>query len=374
MLEGLPGGVEAAVACPPGELAARLGQFGVETLPIRGTDGSLRLHPSRTPRALAEMGQAAVGVRRAAARFGADLVHANSIRAGLISLAPARPARRPTVVHVRDCLPPGPASSLALRGISRADAVVANSAYTRAQLGPAAAAAHVIYNGIELSPFTQPALSRAEARERLGLGEAAPVLAVIAQITPWKAQDDAIRIAAELHRRHPRLRLLLVGSTRFDSAATRHDNAAYLSSLQRLVRELGLDGCVEFLGQREDVAEVLRAVDLLLAPSWEEPFGRSIVEAMAAAVPVAATSAGGPAEILSAGGTGLLLPPRQPQLWAERIAPLLADRRRLEEIGWRGRAEVERRFALDRHAAAVLDLYEAVLSGASPRAAAAASG
>ena len=55
---------------------------------------------------------------------------------------------------------------------------------------------------------------------------------------------------------------------------------------------------MRFLGERDDVPDLLAAVDLLLVPSWEEPFGRSVVEAMAAGVPVLATDVGGPAEIL----------------------------------------------------------------------------
>src|SRR5262249_10952391 len=97
--------------------------------------------------------------------------------------------------------------------------------------------------------------------------EDGPVLAVIAQITPWKAQDDAIRIAQILRSEHPGLRLLLVGSTKFDSAATRYDNSAYLESLRRLAAAGPDEGLVSFLGERDDIPEILRAVDLLLVPS-----------------------------------------------------------------------------------------------------------
>jgi glycosyltransferase involved in cell wall biosynthesis len=363
LLAALPAGVEAAVACPEGELARRLRGLGVETLPIRGTDGSLRLHPVRTPRAVAEMGLAALQARRAAERFDADLVHANSIRAGLISVAATRAGGRPALVHVRDCLPPGRASALTLGAIGRAEALIANSAHTRARLGPARRSAHVVHNGIDLSRFERVRLTPARARARLGLDGDGPVLAVVAQITPWKGQDDAIRIAAALCDRHPGLRLLLVGSTVFDNAATRHDNSAYLEGLRCLAAELGVADRVSFLGGRDDVPEVLAAVDLLLAPSWEEPFGRVIVEAMAAGVPVAATSAGGPAEIVVDGRTGLLLAPRQPGLWAAAIEELLGEPSRLAEMGRRGRVEARRRFGVERHAAGVLEVYRAVLSG-----------
>lgn len=356
LLAALPDEASAAVACPEGELAARLRELGVEVFPIHGTDGSLRLHPTATPRALAEMARASVQVSGSVSRFGADVVHANSVRAGLLAIPAARLRRRPAVVHVRDCLPPGRTSALALRAVARADAVVANSGYTRRTLGPAAAGARVIHNAVAVDRFDPPPLDRATARRRLGLA-AGPVLAVVAQITPWKGQDDAIRILAALRRRHPSARLLLVGAVQFDSPSTRYDNRAYLERLRRLVAAEGLEAQVDFLGQREDVAEILAAVDLLLAPSWEEPFGRSIVEAMAAGVPVAATAVGGPAEIIDDGRTGLLLPPRQPERWAAAIEPLLAQPEALAGLGRRGRDEARRRFAIERHIGEVLGLY-----------------
>ena len=365
LLAAPPAGVEATVACPEGELAERLRRAGVEVAPIQGTDGSLRLSPTATPRALAEMARASLQVRRAAARHRADVVHANSIRAGLIATGPSGIGRPPTVVHVRDCLPPGRVSALTLRAIARADALIANSAHTRASLGSAAASARVVHNAVDLARFERVELSPAAARARLGLAPGGPVLGTIAQITPWKGQDDAIRIAAALRQRHPDLRLLLVGAVKFDSASTRHDNAAYLDGLRGLVDELGLGDAVSFLGERDDVPELLAAIDVLLAPSWEEPFGRSIIEAMAAGTAVAATSVGGPPEIVDDGVSGLLLAPREPRLWAQAIETLLDEPGRLEQIAARGRAEAFHRFGAERHATAVGEVYRAV-SGVPP--------
>jgi glycosyltransferase involved in cell wall biosynthesis len=91
-------------------------------------------------------------------------------------------------------------------------------------------------------------------------------------------------------------------------------------------------------------------------PSWREAFGRIAIEAMAMAVPVAATDEGGPAEIVSPGVDGLLLPSRQPDLWARELAPLLAQSERLRQMGASGRLRA-RDFSLDAHAAAMLDVY-----------------
>ena len=359
LLGALPAALPLAVACPPGELSERLRGQGLAVIPIGGTDGSLRLSPTATPRALAEIGRAALQLRRAAAEFEADLVHANSIRAGLLALGLSR-APQKTVVHVRDCLPPGRVSALALRAVDRADAVIANSAHTAATLGRAATRARVVHNAVDLAGLDAAAIEPAAARRRLGLGPG-PVLAVVAQITPWKGQDDAVEMLAALSPRHPDAQLLLVGSVKFDSGATRHDNAAYLDGLRRRIADLGLERRVRLLGQRDDVPQILAATDLLLAPSWEEPFGRSIIEAMAAGVAVLATAVGGPPEIIEDGRSGLLLAPRNPRLWAEAIARLLDEPARLAAIAAAGREQARRRFGVGQHVEAIAAVYRELL-------------
>jgi L-malate glycosyltransferase len=368
LLEGLPVEIEPTVACPEGELSTHLRELDVAVRPIRGTDGSLRLHPTRTPLALGEIARSALQVRRIARDIDVDLVHANSIRAGLVLAA--TPLRAATVAHIRDCLPPGRASAASLRALQRIDALIANSEYTRRSLGPIGKRTEVIYNAVDVSRFDSEALPREEARRRLGLERNdEPVLAVIAQITPWKGQDDAIATIAELAPSHPGLRLLIVGSPKFVTAATRYDNAAYEKSLRRQVASAGLEAHVHFLGERSDIPQVLRAVDLLLVPSWEEPFGRSIIEAMAGGVPAIATEIGGPPEVIGSREptAGVTLPPRQPHAWAQEIDSLISDPVRLRKMGEAARARARDRFALERHVGEILDLYQSLTSARNRR-------
>jgi glycosyltransferase involved in cell wall biosynthesis len=345
-------GVDPVLACPPGRLADRA---PVKTLAIPGTEGSLALHPLRTPRALAEIGRAAWAVRAAARRSGASLVHANSIRAGLIAIGARALGGPPVVVHVRDALPPGRASEAVAAVIRRGAAgIISNSAFTERRLlngRRARGRTAAIHNPIDLARFA------GRVREpRRG----PPTLALVAQITPWKGQADAIEALALVRHEHPDARLLLAGEAKFVSAATRHDNAAYLASLRARAAELGPDA-VELLGEVRAVEDVYAAADLVLCPSWEEPWGRSVAEAMASGACVLATTEGGPAEFMTDGEDGRLLAPRDPQRWARAILDLLADepaRRRLGE-----RAAVRARaFDRDAHAAAVRAFYDAVLS------------
>ena len=357
---GLPGDVVARAACPRGDLYGALQEVGVSASPITGTAGSLRLHPLHTPRALAEMALAAAQVRRIARREGSEIVHANSVRTGILAgLARARAA---TVVHVRDCLPPGVASTATLRLIgAAATAVVANSRYTASSLGSLVPAerVHVVHNGIDLQRWSPGRIDRDRARAALGrAGERALLLGVVAQLTPWKGQDTAVQALGMLCREGVDAHLLLVGSAKFRSPAARYDTQGYVRRLERLVAENGLTDRVSWLGEREDVAALVRALDVVLLPSWEEPFGRAVLEALALGVPVVATDVGGPREIITDGREGLLRPPRDPRAWAQAIGVLAGDDQLRERMGGLGRRRVQQAFTLDQHVRSVVALYE----------------
>ena len=363
LLQALGDRVEPLLATPPGALADRAEQLGVPTVLITGTAGSLRAHPVHTPRALIEMGLAAGQVRRAARRHRAEVLHANSIRAGLILALARQPAG--TVVHVRDCLPPGALSRSTMRLIAMtASTVLANSQYTASCVSALAprASPQVVYNPVDLARFDPARIDRAAARARLGEelgGDRARrlLLGVLAQITPWKGQDTAIEALRLLVERGVDAQLLLIGSAKFVSRSTRHDNNEYLTRLRASVAAAALEDRVSWLGEREDVPELIRALDLLMLPSREEPFGRALIEAMALGVPVLATNVGGPAEILEDGREGYLLSPDEPAAWAAAARAIIEQPELARRMGEAGRERAQA-FTDERHAEAILAVYE----------------
>lgn len=365
LLSSLRGRVEILVACPPGRLAELLAAGGFATTPITGTAGSLRLHPRHTPRALAEISRAAWQVRAITHRRRIDVVHANSIRAGLIaSLAAGLGAPRP-VVHLRDVLPPGPVARATFAVIGRGAAVlVANSAHTARRLPPGVPAAQVrvVHNPVDLVRFDPGRADGPALRAELGLAPDAFVVSVVAQLTPWKGQDDAIRAVAGAACGHPELTLLLAGAATFVDRATRYDNPTYVAGLHALVDELGLDGRVRFLGDRDDVPAILAASDAVLLPSWEEPFGRAVAEGMAMGVPVLATAVGGPAEILVDGEDGFLLAPCEPERWARTLRALIEAPPLRRRIGTRARERALVAFDPEAHARRVIAVYDEALA------------
>jgi glycosyltransferase involved in cell wall biosynthesis len=219
----------------------------------------------------------------------------------------------------------------------------------------------VVENAVDLSRFDPAAVPRTASRSALGVGDGL-VLSVIAQITPWKGQDLAIRTVAELRSRGHHALLLIVGEAKFLGAATRHDNRAFEQKLHALARTFQLDDRVRFLGERPDPEHILAATDVLLVPSTEEPFGRTIIEAMAMGVPVAATNVGGPAEILSDEIGGCVVAGRDPAAWADAVEAM-SSRSPTQHAAARARAEA--RFSREHHVAAMLSVYTEALAHAA---------
>jgi L-malate glycosyltransferase len=364
LLGALPPDLEPVLACPDGPLADRARALGVAWRPIPATDASFRLHARHTTRALLELSAQATAVRATTRRTRPHLVHANTTRAAIAAVAARRLGGPPVVAHIRDWVPPGRTAQLTLRFVASGAAVtLANSRFAAAQVTTGADAVRVVHNPVDHRRFG--VVGRAEARRRLGLDDRDEVMAVIAQLTPWKGQAEAIETARLLRETRPRLRLLLVGSAKFVAPGTRYDNAGYAEELRARAADAGLGDSVRLLGEREDVPGVMAALDLLLVPSWREAFGRVAAEALAAGVPVLATEIGGPAEIVRDGIDGRLLPPRDPRAWAAAAAELLDDPARRAAMGRAGRGRVREAFGLERHVREVRAAYDAALASAS---------
>lgn len=303
------------LACPPGELMDRARAAGIATAEL---DLSGLGFASSLPAAVLRIARASRQVRALARRHDVDVVHAASPRAGLLAAACIL-SRPRLVVDVRDVLPAG-ARAAAVRWALRltADLIVFNSQFTCGRFGPTAPAeAAVLYPPVDVERLLDLPLPSAETRS------ASPVLGVLGQITPWKGQDDAIRILASVRRRIPTTRLRIVGSVVFTGSSVTFGNDAFSRRLPDLADELGVADAVEVAGETDDLDTALGSFDVLLAPSWQEPFGRVVAEGMAAGVPVVATSAGGPSELIEDGVNGFLAPPRDPDAWVEPVSRLL---------------------------------------------------
>jgi glycosyltransferase involved in cell wall biosynthesis len=157
-----------------------------------------------------------------------------------------------------------------------------------------------------------------------------PVVGIVGRLQPWKGQDRLLRAQALLHERGRRIHTLVVGGDAHELSRE------YADSLRPLVQTLGLADAVTLTGQVDDVGRYVKRMDVLVNASDPEPFGIVLLEAMARDVAVVAVAAGGPAEFIDSGHTGMLAQTGQPAALADALQPLLDCpelRRRIAHAG-----------------------------------------
>jgi glycosyltransferase involved in cell wall biosynthesis len=146
-----------------------------------------------------------------------------------------------------------------------------------------------------------------------------------------------------------KLRLVLVGDGQLRPA------------VEAIVREAGVESLVWFAGERSDVPDVLRGLDCFVLPSLAEGISNTLLEAMAAGLPVIATRVGANGDLMEEGVAGRLVPRADPQALAGELLALSADPELTASYGRAGRQIVERRFSLDRMVDDYDDLYQRLL-------------
>ena len=191
-----------------------------------------------------------------------------------------------------------------------------------------------------------PAPFDAALRRSLGAADGTPLVLTTARLEPQKGLPYLLDAAT------------MVPDASFVVAGGGPDRGA----LEARIAALGLANRVCLLGHRDDVHRLLAVADLFVLPSLNEGLPLSVMEAMAAGVPVIATSAGGTAEIVRDGVTGMLVPPGDAQALADAIRALLTDRARSTRLAAAGRDLVEREHSASAMAAATARLYEEVLA------------
>ena len=270
---------------------------------------------------------------------GVTVVHDNT-SVVLGGGAVARRAGAAHVVHVREIWTGGgraerTAWPLMRRRILRADRVLCISEAVRAQFRGADTAA-LLRDGL---PRTPRPPDRATSREALGLPADAFVVALVGRVHPWKGQDVLARALAE-----PELAALgAIGLL----AGSEVPGSGQMRRLDELTRELGVQDRLVRLGFREDVDTVLGAADAVTVPSTRpEPLGLVALEAAAAGLPVVASAAGGVAEAVDDGRTGMLVRPGDHRELARALAWLAGDPP--EAARWRASApeRVRREFSV----------------------------
>jgi len=236
---------------------------------------------------------------------------------------------------------------------SSANVIIYNSKLSRMhheKIGFSFRRAKVIANGIDVRRFSFSGSSRKAVRAELKISEDAIVIGRVARFHPMKDHDAFLKAACDLLARGCEVYFLLAGS------GVRVENEFFERGIPREWRDR-----FRLLGEREDIPELMNAMDIFCLSSWTEAFPNVLGEAMACGVPCVTTDVGDTREIV--GETGIVVPPRDPAALAEGMEKMVKmapeERKALGEVA---RRRIVERFSLARMVRRYAEVYEEVSS------------
>ncbi len=284
-----------------------------------------------------------------------DIVHTYGWYPNVFAVPASRLAIRPTIIlSLRDAgAYMTPAKIHAFRFACRlADCVVANSNAGRNWLieqGFNDRKIEVIRNGIVIAPRAEQSRDPGTVRKEFGIPAETRVCACVGRLVSGKGIDFYLRAARILLDRGRDVRFLMVGAN--------SSERGYKSDMEVLARQLNIERQVIFTGQRQDVPEILRDVDLVVHPSLTEGLSNVILEAMAAGIPVVATRVGGNPELVLDGRTGFLVPAENADEIANAICRLLDQPAMARAFGEAARQRVINEFSIEQMLSKTENLY-----------------
>ncbi len=244
-----------------------------------------------------------------------------------------------------------------LWGMRNAKAIFAVSDFVREALisrGLGADKIYTIHNAVD-SDYFDPDIKlnkRTSIREQFGIPKSSRIAGIAARMNPWKGQYELIGAVSRLRQTFPDLHVVILGA----------NVPEMRSEFEKRAREGGIANRVHFGGFQKDVRPFLNEFDLFVHPSYGEPFGLSIVEAMAMRKPVIACNTGGVPEIITHGKDGWLVEERSEEAVATAMTTLLNDGELRRQLGARARETVRNRFSPRRQCVAVAQRYGSLIA------------
>ncbi len=274
------------------------------------------------------------------------VVHAYGFYPNLFAILPAALGTRSvTIASVRDM---GVFSDRhKLRRMSQAmacrlaDCIIANSGAVRDWLmkqGLSRYDIRVIPNGIAV-PEPRRRQESSGIRGEFNIDPACPLIAVVGRLVRTKGLEFFLDAAANIAQRFPTVRFLIVGESNVEPP--------YRRELEKRAKDLNLAGRLIFAGQRSDVPQIMREIDISVLPSLSESFSNSLLESMANGLPVVATKVGGNPEVVTDGENGLLVAPSDSAALSRAMGQLLESSDLARRLGEAAREKVVKEYSLD---------------------------
>jgi glycosyltransferase involved in cell wall biosynthesis len=208
----------------------------------------------------------------------------------------------------------------------------------------------VVPNGVDTDRFA-PNANVAAIRHALGIGERDNVVGIVAALRPEKNHELFLEMARRVRQQVPTPKFLVIG------------DGPCRAALELIARRLGLESNVMFLGSRDDVPQLLSAIDVFALTSHIEANPVSILEAMSVGRPVVATNVGSVGEAVADGDTGFLVSPGDATAFADRVVQLLRDPARSRAMGAAGRQAVITRWSIQSMVGGYERLIESIYAG-----------
>jgi glycosyltransferase involved in cell wall biosynthesis len=355
-------------------------------LVVRAREAGAECHVLPLPAALAELGEsnapefgaAASAFARAAAlapgylgRFrrrvrelDPTIVHTNGVKAHALAAFAVRD--RPLVVHLRDFAGERRISRHLFRMLPARTIVVTNSRAVERDLLELAPdlRTRVIHNAIDTAAFAPGPIDRELLPRLSGLPPPAPgtpSIGIVATYAWWKGQRTFVAAAGHLRRTLPgrAMRFYVVGGSTYAT----HGSEISEGELRAAIEQAGVVDCVGLVPFRSDIASVYRALDIVVhASTRAEPFGRTIVEAMATGRAVVVSRAGGAVELYEEGRSGLGFMPGDPEDLARVLTKLVEDEALRGSLGERARRHALEHFDRARLGPEIAGVYEELLA------------
>ncbi|MFH1097647.1 MAG: glycosyltransferase [Candidatus Desantisbacteria bacterium] len=199
-----------------------------------------------------------------------------------------------------------------------------------------------VHNGVE---FPDVCVENEQKKREIGVEQGDVLVGTVGRLDPVKNFDVFIKSAEGILKEFPQVKFLLIG------------DGQIRGELELLVSELGLGNHVIFLGERNDVAELLKIMDMFVLPSKSEGLSNTILEAMSAGLPVVATNVGGNSELVIDGETGILIQPGDASVLVAAISTLLRDDEKRRKMGKAGFRRAKKEFSIEKMVKSYEELY-----------------
>jgi glycosyltransferase involved in cell wall biosynthesis len=289
-----------------------------------------------------------------------QIVHAYGFYPNLFAIWPAALGTRSvTIASVRDIGVFTDRHKLKSLGQAMAcrlaDCIIANSYAVRDWLrtqGLGLYDIQVIPNGIKM-PTQRHNDEPSPVREEFKIDPKCPLIAVVARLVRTKGLEYFLEAAASIASRHPSARFLIVGEANIEPP--------YRRELEQRAKHLNLAGRLFFTGQRNDVPQIMREIDIAVQPSLSESFSNALLESMANGLPIVATNVGGTPEVMTDGENGILVPPADAAALSRGMAQLLESSSLARRLGQEARKKVSREYSLESLLRRTENLYVTLL-------------